>query len=220
MWSPSFRGRDGSRPTSDLGAVGLRDFARDLRDVLEHVGPATVVGYSLGGLVLQIVASDPSSRDLVQRAVLLCSLPPRGISALSGPVVRRSWRYLPAMFGNGLLLPGPDDIDAMLLNDVPADDRSRWHPLFVADSGRAARQSAFGGVAVDPAQLRCPVLVVSAQDDRISPPSIQPKLVARYGAGRLAIANHAHLLTIEPGWRAVVEAVLDRLESPRFPHPD
>jgi pimeloyl-ACP methyl ester carboxylesterase len=220
VWSPSFRGRDDSRPTTDLGGVGLRDFARDLQDVLAHVGPATLVGYSLGGLVLQIVASDPASRDHVRQAVLLCSLPPRGISALSGPVVRRSWRYLPAMFANRLLLPGPDDIDAMLLNDVPAEERSRWHPRFVADSGRAARQSAFGGVAVDPAQVRCPVLVVSAQDDQISPPSIQPKLVARYGAGHLAIANHAHLLTIEPGWDAVVGAVLDRLESERFPQPD
>jgi pimeloyl-ACP methyl ester carboxylesterase len=220
VWSPSFRGRDDSRPTADLGAVGLRDFAGDLQDVLRHVGPATVVGYSLGGLVLQIVASDTASRDLVERAVLLCSLPPRGISALSGPVLRRSWRYLPAMFGNGLLLPGPEDIDAMLLNDVPADDRSRWHPLFVADSGRAARQSAFGAVGVDASDVRCPVLVVSAQDDRISPPSIQPKLVARYGAEHLALAKHAHLLTIEPGWEAVLEAVLDRLERPRFPQPD
>jgi pimeloyl-ACP methyl ester carboxylesterase len=103
------------------------------------------VGYSLGGLVLQIVAADPTSRDLVRKAVLLCSLPPRGVSALSGPVLRRSWRYLPAMFANRPMLPRRDDADAMLLNDVPEPERAYWYPSFIADSGRAARQSAFGG---------------------------------------------------------------------------
>ena len=170
----------------DLGKVRLQDFARDLHDALAGIGPAAVVGYSMGGLVLQMVASDAASRHLVRSAVLLCSVPPRGVVALAGSVVRRSWRYLPVMFGGGLMLPNRADADAMLMNAMSSAER---------------------------AGITCPVLVVSAEHDRISPPAIQPKLVSRYHAAHLRVAWHAHLVTIEPGWQGVCIEVLDRLEG-------
>jgi pimeloyl-ACP methyl ester carboxylesterase len=216
VWAISLRGREGSRPVQDLGKVRLQDFARDLQDALTAIGPAAVVGYSMGGLILQMVASDAASRHLVRSAVLLCSVPPRGVVALAGPVVRRSWRYLPAMIAGRPMLPRRADADAMLLNVMPRAERDRWYPSFIADSGRAALQIAVGSVAVDPAATTWPVLGVSAEHDRISPPSIQPKLVKRYRAPHLRIASHAHLVTIEPGWDAVNAAVLDRLEEDRM----
>ena len=122
-----------------------------------------------------------------------------------------------AMIGCRPMLPRRADADAMLLNAMPRAERDRWYPNFIADSGRAALQIAVGSVAVDPAGITCPVLVVSAEHDRISPPSIQPKLVKRYRAPHLRIASHAHLVTIEPGWGAVHAAVLDRLEEDLMP---
>jgi pimeloyl-ACP methyl ester carboxylesterase len=220
VWAVSLRGREGSRAVPDLGTVTLQDFARDLADALTGIGPATVVGYSMGGLVLQMVAADPASRELVRSAVLLCSLAPRGIAGLSGPVLRRSWRYLPAMIGGRPLLPSRADADEMLLNRVPEAERAGCFASFIPDSGRAARQIAIGSVAVAPSDVTCPVLVVSAEHDRISPPAIQPKLVTRYRADHLALASHAHLVTIEPGWQAVAEAVLDRLERGSAPDRD
>jgi pimeloyl-ACP methyl ester carboxylesterase len=216
-WAISLRGREGSRAVQDLGKVRLQDFARDLQDALTAIGPAAVVGYSMGGLILQMVASDAASRHLVRSAVLLCSVPPRGVVALAGPVVRRSWRYLPAMVGGRPMLPRKPDADAMLLNAMPKAERERWYPRFSADSGRAALQIAVGSVAVDQEGMKCRVLVVSAEHDRISPPSIQPKLVKKYRASHLRIASHAHLVTIEPGADAVSAAVLDRLEEVRTP---
>jgi pimeloyl-ACP methyl ester carboxylesterase len=213
VWAVSLRGREGSRLVQDLGKVRLQDFAQDLRDALEEIGPAVVVGYSMGGLILQMVAADDSPRHLVRSAVLLCSVPPRGVVALAGPVIRRSWRYLPVMIGRRPMLPIRADADAMLMNEMPEAERDRRYPSFIADSGRAALQIAVGSVAVDPAGVTCPVLVVSAEHDRISPPAIQPKLVKRYGATHLALASHAHLVTIEPGWQAVQGAVLDRLQG-------
>ena len=217
VWALSLRGREGSRPVDDIGKVRLQDFARDLQDALGAIGPSAVVGYSMGGLLLQMVAADPASGPLVRSAVLLCSLAPRGMASLSGPVLRRSWRYLPVMFGSRPMLPIRADADAMLLNDVPAEERAGWYPSFIADSGRAARQIALGSAPVDAGAITCPVWVVSAEHDRISPPAIQPKLVARYHARHLPLASHAHLVTIEPGSQAVTAAVLDLLEGAHAP---
>jgi pimeloyl-ACP methyl ester carboxylesterase len=111
------------------------------------------------------------------------------------------------------MLPSRRDADAMLMNDLPIAERDLRYPQFIADSGRAAGQVAVGAVAVDPAAVTCPVLVVSTQDDRMSPPSIQPELVRRYRAHHLAIADRAHLLPIEPGGDVAGAMVLDRLDA-------
>ncbi len=212
VWAPNLRGRAGSRPADELGAVGLADFAADLADLLSQIGPAAVVGYSMGGLLTQMVAADPRTRHLVQAVVLLCSVPPRGIVALSAPVARALPAYVRPMLANRTFLPNRGDADAMMMNDLPSADRDRWFPRFIADSGRAARQMSTGAVRVPRGALSCPVLVVSCEHDRISPPSIQPALVKRYGAAHLPLAGHAHLVAIEPGWEAVEAAILDRLD--------
>jgi pimeloyl-ACP methyl ester carboxylesterase len=211
-FAPDLRGRSEGRDVGDLGRVGLGDFASDLARVLHDTGPAVVVGYSMGGLLTQMVMSDPDARDLVAAAVLLCSVPPRGVVAVSGSVLARAWRYLPALIAADPMLPTRADADAMLMNRLSIEDRNRWFPRFAADSGRAARQIAVGAVSVDPSAARAPVLVVSAEDDRISPPSIQPKLAARYGAERMVVPEHAHLVALERGWERTESDILDWAE--------
>jgi pimeloyl-ACP methyl ester carboxylesterase len=169
-WAPNLRGRAGSRPVADLGRVTMPEFAEDLLNVLDATGPAVVVGYSMGGLVTQMVAHDPRVRAMV----LLCSVPPRGIVALSGAVARRTPRYLPAMARGKLLRPNRRDAGDMLMNAMAPPERDRWYPSLIADSGTAARQMALGAIAVDATAISCPALVISAHQDRISPPSVQP----------------------------------------------
>jgi pimeloyl-ACP methyl ester carboxylesterase len=204
-WAPNLRGRAGSRPVADLGRVTMQEFAEDLLNVLDATGPAVVVGYSMGGLVTQMVAHDPRVRAMV----LLCSVPPRGIVALSGAVARRTPRYLPAMARGRLLRPNRRDAGDMLMNAMAPAERDRWYPSLIADSGTAARQMALGAIAVDPTLVSCPALVVFADQDRISPPSVQPKLVARYRAEHVEMQGHGHLIAVESGWEATASAILE-----------
>jgi pimeloyl-ACP methyl ester carboxylesterase len=212
-WAPNLRGRVDSRPVADLGQVGLADLADDLREVLEAIGPAVVVGHSTGGLLTQMVMADPGVRDLVKAAVLVCPLPPRGVAALSGPLLKASWRYLPAMAASRTMVPTRADADALLLNDLTPAEREVRYPALIADSGRVARQIATGAVKVDADQVRCPVLIVSTENDRISPSAIQPALVARYHADYIGIAGRAHLLPVESRWESAETLILDRLEA-------
>jgi pimeloyl-ACP methyl ester carboxylesterase len=203
-WAPNLRGRAGSRPVPDLGRVTMHEFAEDLLNVLDATGPAAVVGYSMGGLVTQMVAHDPRVRAMA----LLCSVPPRGIVALSGAVARRTPRYLPAMAGGRLLRPNRRDAGDMLMNAMAPAERDRWYPSLIADSGTAARQMALGAIAVDATAISCPALVVSADQDRISPPSAQPKMVSRYRAEHIEMRGHGHLIAVENDWEATADAIL------------
>jgi pimeloyl-ACP methyl ester carboxylesterase len=206
-WAIELRGRNGSRPSAELGRVGIRDFAEDVRDVLMEIGPAVLVGYSLGGLVAQVVTSTDEG-ERVRALVLACSSAPRGIVGLSGPVVRRMPRYLPALIGSRAFLPRRADVDAMISNRTAPELRADRYARMIEDSGRAAREIAFGTIRVEGAAVRCPALVISAADDHLSPPPVQPKLVRKYHAEHVAFPNHAHSLALEEGWESAADALL------------
>jgi pimeloyl-ACP methyl ester carboxylesterase len=182
-----------------------------VRDVLDEVGPAVLVGHSMGGLVAQVVASTDERRR-VRALVLACSTAPRGIVGLSGPVLRRMPRYLPALIGGRTFLPRRVDADAMILNRMAPERRAERYARMMADSGRAAREIALGAIGVSGDAVRCPVLVVSAGDDRISPPAVQPKLVRKYDAEHTAFPGHGHPLAAEDGWEPAADALLDWAE--------
>ena len=95
------------------------------------------------------------------------------------------------------------------MNEVAPSERDALFARFIADSGTVAREIALGRVAVDPADVRIPVLVGGATHDGISPPSLRPKLVGRYGARELVFEGRGHLIMLEEGWRERAGLVLD-----------
>jgi len=85
------------------------------------------------------------ARNLARAAVLVSSAPPRGIPLMSLRLLARMGRYLPALLLSRAFRPTDDDLDALVLNGVPAAGRARLRERLVADSGRAARQAASPG---------------------------------------------------------------------------
>lgn len=205
-WAIELRGRNGSRPGTELGGVRIRDFVVDVREALAHIGEAVLVGHSMGGLVAQAVAAaDPR----VRAAAFLCSVPPRGIVALSGPLLRQAGAYLPAMARGRTFAPRRADADSMVMNEVDPALRDELFARFIPDSGTVAREIALGRVSVDPARVRMPVLVAGATHDRISPPALHTKLVRRYDADELVFDGRGHLVMLEDGWESRARQVLD-----------
>lgn len=208
-WALNLRGHHGSRPVAQLGRVSLTDYVQDALDVLEAIGPAGIVGHSMGGLVAQCAAAHPHARA----AVFLTSAAPRGIVALSWPVVARIWRYLPAMLRDRPVPSRGADSVALTLNRLTPAQRAAVLPRFVEASGRAARELAFGGIAVDASRVRCPTLVVGASDDRITSPSVQRRIARKYGSAYHEARGHAHMLMLEDGWEGPLAQILAWLEA-------
>jgi pimeloyl-ACP methyl ester carboxylesterase len=71
---------------------------------------------------------------------------------------------------------------------------------------------ALGSVAVDPAGIRCPTLVLGAEHDRITPASVERKIAARYGSEYLEAPGHAHMVMLEEGWEIPFREVLAWLD--------
>jgi non-heme chloroperoxidase len=201
----NLRGRPGSALPSGtmLGSVSLNDFIDDARQVArwlgERLGRPIVVGHSMGGLIAQKLAEEGLARALV----LLSPAPPRGISVMSGRLLRRQLRYLPAILRSQRVVPRLADMKELVLNRVPNEEQEAAFARFVSDSGRAGRDLSFGRVSVDPERIRangCPVLVVTSDDDRFIPPRIAKRIAQRYRAPVYMARGHGHLMLREPGW--------------------
>jgi non-heme chloroperoxidase len=201
----TYRGRPPNASLPTLGRCSIDDFCDDAREVVRELGRPIVLGHSLGGLIALLLAAG----GLVRAAVLVSPAPPRGIVLLSAPLLLRMTRYLPDLLGSRAFLPRAEDLDALVLNAVPAHERPALRALLVPDSGRAARQAALGVHAVPRGAVRVPMLVVAGDRDRFIPISTSRRVATRYGASFHLAHGHGHFLFAEPGWQDEARTILD-----------
>ena len=197
------RGRAGSRPGIDLGSASMEDFVNDASAVAQHLDHPAVVGHSMGGLIAQRLAE----RGEVHAAVLISPAPPRGITVMSPRLAMKQLKYLPAILRSGIVVPARDDLRDIVLNRVPPELQDAMLDELVPDSGRAGKEMSITGVPVDRDRVRCPILVIGADDDQFIPKRIVERIAHRYGASARILEGHGHMSVLEPGWESVAELV-------------
>lgn len=205
----SVRGHPPLPPMPDIGAQSISDFYLDASAAARTLDRPIVIGHSMGGLLALLLAAN----GLVRAAVLMSPAPSRGIPALSVGIVARMVRYLPALLLSRPYLPVDEHFDALTLNEIPPHQRATQRARFTADSGRASRDIALGVHAVAPEQVRVPMLVVGAENDRFIPLGTSRRMAAKYGAKLHVAKGHGHFLLAEPGWQDEAAVILDWIDA-------
>ena len=208
-YAVELRGRPGSRTVADLGRVSVRDYVADGLAVAAEVSRRhggtrpVVVGHSMGGLIAQKMAE----ADAVSAAVLLCSAPPRGIVVSSRQLLSRQLKYLWPIVRSKPIAGSRADHDLLTFHRIPEGERQALFERLGPESGRVGLELSIGALAVDARRVRCPVLVVSAADDRFVPPGVARRLARKYNAPHLEFGGFAHFIVQEPGWEGPAEAI-------------
>jgi pimeloyl-ACP methyl ester carboxylesterase len=199
----NLRGRSGSKPGAPLGSASMDDFVEDASAIARDVGATAVVGHSMGGLIAQKLAE----RGDVKAAVLVTPAPPRGITVLSPRVAWLHLKYLPSILLSRVVTPGREDLREVVLNRVPSRQQDELLSRMLPDSGRAGRDMSVTGYPVDASRVRCPMLVIAAENDLFIPPQIVKRIAERYGAPLQVVAGHGHMVIVEPGWETLAADV-------------
>jgi pimeloyl-ACP methyl ester carboxylesterase len=207
--SLDLRGHHGSRPVAEVGRLSVRDYVDDALEVARSLGNPVIIGHSMGGLIAQKVAE----AGAVRACVLLCAAPPRGIIVTSPSLIGRQLRHLPNMLRSRPLVASRSDADWLMYNRTPVAEADAIHGRLVPESGRAGREMSFGMIAVAPQRVTCPVLSVTASDDRFVVPRIGRALARKYQAESLIAEGHAHLVISEPGFAKIAARVIDWLDK-------
>lgn len=219
---PTLRHHDsGLRETPDprLGSISLRDYAADLKALVEELAePPILMGHSMGALIAQAVAA----RVPVRALVLLTPAPAAGTWAILNSSVRRAFRGPLSTWGfwRKPLSLRFEDAARFVFNNLCAEDREAVYRTLTWESGRAAAEMGLwfldrgGSARVDPSRITCPVLVVGASLDRITPVTMARRTAESYGgaAAYREFGDFAHWVLSEPGWEGIARDIQGWLE--------
>jgi len=204
-------------PDPRLGTTSLLDYAEDLEKLIRELDVMPILmGFSMGGLLAQILGS----RGLARALVLLSPAPPYGINALT-PSVAINFRSVLMRWGfwrKPFRLPFAETSYSML-NQMPSESWRNIYDKFVYESGRAACEIGFwffdtkGAAKVDKSKVTCPVLIVTGEEDREHPVPVTRKIVRRYKgvATYRELPGHGHWLIGETGWQEIAEYIKEWL---------
>jgi len=206
-------------PNPGLGTISLLDYAEDLEKEINKLETLPILmGHSMGGLLAQILGT----RGLARALVLLTPAAPHGIIALKPSVFRSFWSGLMRWgFWKKPMRQTFNEAVYSMLQLMTTEEQKKLFSKFVYESARAACEIGFwfldpkGAAKVDESKVTCPVLVIGATQDKITPVSVVRKVADKYKAVSTykELANHAHWVIGEPGWQEITEYISDWLSK-------
>lgn len=204
----SFRGHGGSAGRERLAFTTVSDYVADLEQTVDRLArPLVVVGFSLGGAVLQ---SYLRRRNDLAGAILLASVPPHGLALAGLRLFFRdwaAWSSLVAANQLGLRHADPGSLRRTLFSQ-------RVDPAVYAEFlTLAEEESPLVGMQLQgwppfaPSPFRFdalpPMLVVGGAEDRLMPPDEVRATASYYRTKAKILPAMPHMLMLEPDWRLV-----------------
>ena len=206
----SVRGHGGSEGHEQLGSWGIDHYVADVMQVVEELGESPVlIGHSMGGFVVQKCLEQQS----FPAAVLMCSVPPKGLLASSLSMI---WSR-PDLLGNlsQLMKGGPVDIDslkdALFAQPATLSDLQRYLLLSQMESQRAIWDMTMFNL-VKPERLHpAPKLIIGAELDHIIPANQVRDTAEVYGVEPVIFPGMGHGMMLERDWDHVAGVINDWL---------
>lgn len=195
-----------------VASLSISDYVQHILAYIaaqQFVQRPVIVGHSMGGLIAQRVAAELSAAALV----LLTPASPAGINAVVPKVMRSSFSTLARPgFWRRAHRPTPERARRYVVNGLHVAHQEKIISNFVHESGRALSEIAFwwadgsATTRVDASAIQCPVYVVSAGADWLTPASVVKKVAARH-----ASSTHRH-------WPDRSHWVIDDLDTEAMVH--
>lgn len=161
----------------------LEDYVDDVAAVTARIGrPCVIVGHSMGGIVAQRYVARGGGPETLG-LVLLASVPPGQL----GPI-----RTEP----------------------LPTDRPFFYSPTSVASESPSVMNdfSTGAGIPIEPGQIACPVLSISAELDATKVPK-DDRVARYYGAEYHLAKGIGHELMLDDGWERVFDLVMKWLDD-------
>ncbi len=218
----SLRGHGASDGHDRLKTSTLADYVADLRATLDAIGrPTVVVGFSMGGAVLQ---AHLRAGGRVAGAVLLASVPPWGLAPAGlrlAATEPRLWRELWLLNTFGVDVVDPAVMRRALFTEAVDDHAFRTFLAESQDESPLVGLELLGGRPIAPWPFGLPpVAVVGGAVDRLVPADQARATACWYGVRATILPALGHAMMLEPEWPRAAAPILDfcgRVAAARAP---
>jgi hypothetical protein len=209
----SLRGHGNSEGRADIRWYNTGNYVADLRQVAGSLSPSPVlIGHSMGGYVIQKYLETHSA----PAAVLLASIPTTGILGM----FLRWFKRHPVSILKTILLLDPWYMvstpalakDVFFSDDYPDEQFLEHYARIQPESTVMAVEASLLRLP-RPKQVRTPLLVIGAEDDRIFTVAEQRKTARAYNTEAILHPQMAHDMMLEPGWETVADRILNWLDT-------
>ena len=206
--APTLPGHGPSNPAA-LRTLTLADYLAALLAVRQQLAePPVLVGHSMGGLLAQQLAAITETRALV----CVASAPP-GMLTAQARALPHLFPLMPAILAGRPIRPSAAAFRALALHDLEAGEQQAILDSLGFESGRAYRTMILGRCRVRRNAVRCPVLCLSGDRDRIVSARLSRGIAARYAATHLVFPDRGHWLIAPSAAAEVTSAILRWLRS-------
>lgn len=181
---PCHGSKDNAAEVARLSHLDYVNFLKGYIAQLKLSEPPILVGHSLGGLLVQLVAAQIPTRALV----LLAAAAPAGINALSISSIRSTlhastkWKFWEKAHRPPTLAVA----QYALFNNLPLKRQQELFDALVWESGRVLFEAGFAmldshhATRVDFAKIQVPMLLLHGTDDRIVIVQCSRQVVKKY----------------------------------------
>jgi len=193
------------REGKNLRKTSFRDY---VETVIDHIGSDDIlIGHSMGGLIVQKAAEEAE----VKAVVSISPATPKGIASTSGNI---PWyymiRYIPNIVFNIPFKLSYPFYKKFLANGLSDDEIRTIHRHDGVESAKVALELSLNKISVDPSRVSCPILFITAKEDKVAPPDIVRKIAEMYNAN-VKIVDGSHY--IFSNWQAVAGEILKFIET-------
>ena len=209
----------GARAARELGVTSVLDYAADVETIVREMKePPFIIGHSMGGLIAQIVAARVPVRAL---ALVAPSAPWGTLPTSTWEVASAQGLYFAGQFWNKPLRPEAWIAESHALDMLPAAQREAVFARFVPESGLATFEILHWAMDIRRAsyveadRIKCPVLCVAGEFDRVNPPRTVASIARRHRErGHFyQVDGASHWLIGEPGWEKTAAYVHEWLHN-------
>ena len=186
---PSLPGHAPSNP-STLRSQGFDDYLAAIRaDVAKLERKPILIGHSLGALIARMLAAE----RLAAAVILLAPLPGGRVPTTASALPFHA-AVAPLVLAGRPFRPWKAAVRHLALHALPRGEQDAIADGFVAESGRVYRDLLLGRATVKRRAVRCPMLVLHGDRDRLIPHAVARGIAAKHGAALEIIRGQGHWL--------------------------
>lgn len=209
----SLRGHGGSDGHKRLRWTSIKEYVSDLEQVASQFKtPPVLVGHSMGGMIIQKYLE----KHQVPAGILLASSSPKGVL----PGTLRFIRRHPLLFLKVNIMMSMAPIvatpalarEVFFSADMPENKLQDYFEKLEGESFRAY-MDLLGLNLPNPKQVKTPLLVLGAEDDKMISTKEVIATGKAYGTEAELFPNMAHGMMLEEGWQSVADRILGWLEK-------